>query len=575
MNNNKYHFFTKKSSIIIWLFLWLLVILSFIYFDILKILPDLNHNKIHTPKNKIYRSQDKLPSALADKIINIEDKRFYWNILGFDIFRIFKSIYNNTYIDKIQWWSTIDQQLVKILNKNYTNRSLLVKIKETFVAFGMNLKYSKSKILYEYINNIPMTNNIIGLRSACSIYFAKDCDYLSDSEQYFIIATYQLWISPYNNIYFDKIKNRSKFLCENFWWSWCQDIYSNSPKSYSNLSKYINDINPSVTTYLKSQNISYMGDGKAIFWDQYIYDNIQNSINILKPHLSNNGVSDCCVIVLDSDWNLISMNICRNQNDNTPWSDINICLSKRQTGSAIKPFLYMLWFDQLNIDADSKIIDEPVSYFLENNNEYQPKNFDLKYHWEVTIAQALWNSLNIPAVKILHDIWLVNFQNRVLDLRNIYHPIGQSINNIYSDHQDQIKNDLWLSMALWTYAFSPIEFTNLWRVFVNQNKKYISMITKSYHQNYKIDSVTQIYNILSDNTNRYISFGINNRLSLSWWASKSGTSRNFVDGWTCWANHNINRVVCVRVGNHDNRPASASSSQTASLLRNLVAKNIT
>lgn len=560
-------FFNKKIYLLYFAILLILIFLFWFFCKKSEILSDIDKYS-DDKKNAHYQLTHKLPIWITSKIINIEDKRFFSNELWLDFKRILVSIYNNLSSSKLEWWSTIDQQLIKILYKNYNNRSIFAKICEIFLALKLNIYYDKNQILYSYINHLPMTNNIIWLKSACDIYLSKDCDYLSESEQYFIISIYQLGINPYNANNFNKIKNRSKFLCDNFWGSWCQNIYIQSPISYTELNKYMSNINPSISNYLKSDNDWYKKDQ---YRDQKLYDNIQTSINILKPHLNNNQVYDCCVIVLDSKWNLKSMNICRDINDDSPWADINICLTKRQTWSSIKPFLYMLGMQKLRLNANSKITDEPITYFLENSNEYQPKNFDLKYHWEITIAEALWNSLNIPAVKILHEVWLIDFQNWILKLRNAYHPVWQNIDNIYSDHQKQLDNDLWLSMALWTYTFSPLEFTNLWRVFLDKKENYMSMITQSY-QDQNIDKISEIYQILSDNSNRYISFGVDNRLNLQWRAVKSGTSRNFVDWRTCGTNKKIDRVVCIWVWNHDNRSASASSSQTASLLRNLVAK---
>jgi membrane carboxypeptidase/penicillin-binding protein len=54
-----------------------------------------------------------------------------------------------------------------------------------------------------------------------------------------------------------------------------------------------------------------------------------------------------------------------------------------------------------------------------------------------------------------------------------------------------------LSVALGTYEMSPLEFANLWRIFLNSGK-----------------NLDEIYNILSENRNRLLSFGIENNLDV-------------------------------------------------------------
>jgi hypothetical protein len=59
-----------------------------------------------------------------------------------------------------------------------------------------------------------------------------------------------------------------------------------------------------------------------------------------------------------------------------------------------------------------------------------------------------------------------------------------------------------LSVALGTYEMSVLEFANLWRIFVSPDLKF----SKS--------GLDMIYNILSENRNRLLSFGIENNLDV-------------------------------------------------------------
>jgi penicillin-binding protein 1C len=68
----------------------------------------------------------------------------------------------------------------------------------------------------------------------------------------------------------------------------------------------------------------------------------------------------------------------------------------RSPGSALKPFIYGLAFDHAFLRPDS-VIDDRASDF----GGYAPRNFDGGFHGQVTAAEALRRSLNVPAVAVL------------------------------------------------------------------------------------------------------------------------------------------------------------------------------
>ena len=68
----------------------------------------------------------------------------------------------------------------------------------------------------------------------------------------------------------------------------------------------------------------------------------------------------------------------------------------RSPGSALKPFIYGLAFDHAFLRPDS-VIDDRASDF----GDYAPRNFDGGFHGQVTAADALRRSLNVPAVAVL------------------------------------------------------------------------------------------------------------------------------------------------------------------------------
>ena len=84
---------------------------------------------------------------------------------------------------------------------------------------------------------------------------------------------------------------------------------------------------------------------------------------------------------------------------------VNVAVSPRQPGSAIKPVLYAAALDQEAISPATVIWDTRVEYETDagggETERYDPRNYDEKYHGPVTVRAALANSYNVPAVKLL------------------------------------------------------------------------------------------------------------------------------------------------------------------------------
>ncbi len=70
----------------------------------------------------------------------------------------------------------------------------------------------------------------------------------------------------------------------------------------------------------------------------------------------------------------------------------------RQTGSAFKPLLYTAALDY-GLTPDHTVEDEPIDF-----DGYAPTNYDGEYRGTITLRQALAQSRNVPAVKLLNQI---------------------------------------------------------------------------------------------------------------------------------------------------------------------------
>ncbi|MHA6288239.1 penicillin-binding protein 1C [Maricaulis sp. CAU 1757] len=92
-----------------------------------------------------------------------------------------------------------------------------------------------------------------------------------------------------------------------------------------------------------------------------------------------------------------------------PGGWIDLTDRARSPGSTLKPFIYGLAFDDGLASAGTRIADLPQRFA-----GYQPDNFDRRFRGEVTVAEALQHSLNVPAVAALDGVGARRF-NAALD----------------------------------------------------------------------------------------------------------------------------------------------------------------
>lgn len=121
--------------------------------------------------------------------------------------------------------------------------------------------------------------------------------------------------------------------------------------------------------------------------------------------------------------------------------------SRRQTGSAFKPFVYGAAFEKGLTPADT-LFDAPIAIPV-GNDTYSPKNYYGKYAGIVTIQRAMELSINVPAVKT----YMMAGGDRVIDFAR----------------RCGITSDLppYPSLSLGAAGVSPLEMTGAYNVFAN------------------------------------------------------------------------------------------------------------
>ncbi|SDR52551.1 penicillin-binding protein 1C [Rhizobiales bacterium GAS113] len=87
---------------------------------------------------------------------------------------------------------------------------------------------------------------------------------------------------------------------------------------------------------------------------------------------------------------------------------IDMARAVRSPGSALKPFIYVLAFEDGIAHPETLLDDRPARY-----GTYAPENFDLAYQGAVTARHALQMSLNLPAVSLLSQVGPARFLARL------------------------------------------------------------------------------------------------------------------------------------------------------------------
>jgi penicillin-binding protein 1A len=123
--------------------------------------------------NRILLQEGQIAPVMKHAIIAIEDKRFYTND-GVDLRGIGRALYEDVVAQKaVQGGSTIAQQFVKNSLAAQDRRTLFVKLREAALAYHITRRWTKGKILRNYLNTIYFGNGAYGIESAARTYFGN------------------------------------------------------------------------------------------------------------------------------------------------------------------------------------------------------------------------------------------------------------------------------------------------------------------------------------------------------------------------------------------------------------------
>ena len=122
-------------------------------------------------ENRILVKSEDISPLVKHAVVAIEDKRFYQH-KGVDYQGIGRALWADIRRKRAaQGGSTITQQFVKNALAAQANRSVFQKLKEVALAYQLERKWAKDKILTQYLNTVYFGEGAYGIESAARVYF--------------------------------------------------------------------------------------------------------------------------------------------------------------------------------------------------------------------------------------------------------------------------------------------------------------------------------------------------------------------------------------------------------------------
>jgi len=133
---------------------------------------------LKSSRNRVLIPYSAISPFMRNAVISVEDQRFYENN-GVDPRGIMRAFVQDTLAGgSRQGGSTITQQFVKNALDAQDQRTVTQKLRESALAYHLTRKWSKEKILSEYLNSIYFGNGAYGIESAARVYFGRDANHV-------------------------------------------------------------------------------------------------------------------------------------------------------------------------------------------------------------------------------------------------------------------------------------------------------------------------------------------------------------------------------------------------------------
>jgi penicillin-binding protein 1C len=346
-----------------------------------------------------FPGSDSVPVKFEKALLTFEDKYFYLHP-GINPVSIIRALKDNIKAGEIvSGGSTITMQVARI-SRGSRIRSYPEKIIEMFSALKLELFHSKKTILKMYASNAPFGSNIVGLEAATWRYLGKRSADLTWAEAaaLAVLPNSPALVFPGKNQ--ETLRTRRDELLRKLY----KREYFDSLTFVLSLDEPLPGEPKPLPAEASHLTDYFFGIARGKMIRTTIDAHIQGRANeIIKSHqedLSGNFIhnSACIIVKVETGEVLAYVGNSPSGKKEDHGENVDIIRSLRSTGSILKPILYAGMQQSGNILPNTLIADIPTRF-----PGFSPKNFDMSFSGAVPASQALSQSLNVPAVRMLRD----------------------------------------------------------------------------------------------------------------------------------------------------------------------------
>jgi penicillin-binding protein 1C len=351
------------------------------------------------------REDSVIPGKLLSCVTRFED-RYFFHHPGVNPGAVVRALYQNiTAGERVSGASTITMQVARLIKSK--PRTLPNKMLETLQALKLELIYTKEEILFLYLNHAPYGGNIYGYRAASKRYFGKEPVELTWAEAAALAvlpnapglispATTPGALKAKRDRLLHSLHNGGIINTETLQLATEEPVPSkvipfsvSAPHLADRVRRETGITSGSITTTIDSE----------------LQKGIERLVKYHSQYLSRLGIKNTLALVVENKTGAVRAYVgSQDFFANDSQGKVDGITSLRSTGSLLKPFLYALAMDEGQLLPNSRIVDIPSQF-----GAFSPKNMNQQYRGLVTTREALIQSLNVPAVRTLHNYGLEAF----------------------------------------------------------------------------------------------------------------------------------------------------------------------
>ena len=340
---------------------------------------------------------EEMSPLLRDATIAVEDARFYEHV-GVDPWAVGRAVWQNArHGGVVSGASTLTMQVCRMMDDR--PRTFRAKTIESFRALQLERLHTKDEILALYLNMAPYGGNLRGVERASLAYFGKPAARLSLGEAALLAGIPQ---SPERlrpdrfpeaakrrrAVVLGRMESAGMITSAQRWQAQSEPVVLRSAAHA--------DAQALQLAWMALARRS--GGGQTTIdpaMQLLAYEAVQHYAATLPQG------SDIAVVVIDIQSGELRALIGSADVTDPVDGQVNGALARRSPGSALKPFIYAAAMEAGRLNRETLLDDEPI-----RRDGWEPGNFDRRFHGEVTAAQALQHSLNVPAILVTEGVGL-------------------------------------------------------------------------------------------------------------------------------------------------------------------------